>query len=172
MNKQRLAHWYEQLEILEKSGVVGDAYGGTMHLDADVDWEVIFSFYEYITEVYKELPLWANAFIQIYSWQYQNFYEGLSTYYENLYEHTGYDSIMSTREFLAKEGYEKLAECYNHVLFEEDIYSLEEIGESFRKAEAWIGENDKVIQDFYIDVLKRHRKELEDEKDDRSKSGE
>lgn len=74
MDKQRLAHRYEQLEILEKSGVVGDAYEGTMHLDIDVDWEVIFSFYEYITEVYEELPDWANAFIQIYSWQYQNFY--------------------------------------------------------------------------------------------------
>ncbi len=161
MDKQKLTQWYEKLDYLEQSGIVGNAYGGTPSIETDAVWEIVDMFYEFIAEEYEELPDWANAFVQIYSWQFQNFHEGLTTYYENFYEYTDYDSIMSTREFLTKEGYEKLAQCYNYVLFEEDTYSLDEIRESFQKTCKWIGDNEQIIQDFYIDVLKKHRGQLE-----------
>ena len=158
ITQETLEEWYIELEKLEQSDIVGTAYGCGIWdvIETDADWEYITMFFEFITDYYDELPDWANTFFQIYCWQFQNFHEGLDTYYEDFYGGTDYESIMRAREFLTKEGYDLLASCYNHVLFEEDVYSLEQIAESFQNTAKWIGEHDKVVQDFYIDVLKKH----------------
>lgn len=146
--------YYKRLLELEASGEVGNVYGGSANIKAD--WYVLDDIYEYICGKYKEMPDWANAFIQIYSWQFQRYYEGLRGYYENFYGNTDYDSVKRAGLFLEQAGYTELASAYNQVFLDEQPYAVEKISSMFPNIGNWMDEHEEVIQKFYFDVLKRY----------------
>lgn len=155
---------YERLQELVESNAVVNFYGGCV--DDSVDAEIVDDFYIYLVEKYgEEWPDWANAYIQVYSWEYQAFYEGLITYYTNFYQHTDYESIQRAAEYLTKSGYREVADCYNKTMFDGGNYDSKnewskETWNLIRKAEEWIGDNQKIIMDCCIDILVKHKQEL------------
>lgn len=155
---------YERLQRLVKTNAVVNFYGGCV--DDRVDAEILDDFYIFLVEKYEEWPDWVNAYIQVYSWEYQAFYEGLITYYTNFYQHTDYESIQRTAQYLTEAGYEEVAKVYNKTMFDGRKYHNEyeqwpeEIWKLVRQAEQWIGDNEKTIMDCCIDILMRHKEEL------------
>ncbi len=149
---------YKRLLGLEKLNEIGNVYCGSDTLEAD--WLVFYDIYEYIYEKYEEweeLPDWANAYVQIFSWQFQRYHEGVDTYYENFYENTDYNSVKRAGIFLEQVGYSELALGYNQVFTEgkwEEHYILEKLDTPY--IEKWIDENEEIIQKFYFDVLKKY----------------
>ena len=113
---------YERLQELVDSNAVVNFYGGC--IDDSVDAEIVDDFYIFLVEKYEEQwPDWANAYIQVYSWEYQAFYEGLITYYTDFYQHTDYESIQRAAKYLTEAGYEEVAGVYNKTVFDGKKYN-------------------------------------------------
>ncbi len=63
--------WYRGLRQIQDRGEIGNAYNGCGSIMSELN-DVLDNFYEYILEKYEDcMPLWAEAFIQIYNWQFQ-----------------------------------------------------------------------------------------------------
>lgn len=153
-NENMVENYYKRLIELEAMGEIGTAYGGSEN--AEADWSVFDDILEFLCEEYEELPDWANAFIQVYLWQFQRYYEGLEVYYENFYGNTDYDSVKRAGTFLDKAGYTELASVYNQVFGDGEPYLADKIRDLFPDMRNWMDEHQKVIQEFYFDVLKRN----------------
>jgi len=167
MKKEELTALYARLTELKELDEEGNVYGGSASIDAD--WYVLDDFFEQLPKLYKEVPDWVNAYYQVYMWEFQAFYEGLSGYYANFYKSTDYDSIQKTARYLSENGYEAIAECYNYVMFDAGKFPEsekwppewpDEIYEKVIHAESWIENHQIEIRDFFFDVLFRHQDEL------------
>ena len=75
---------YSGLRRIQNRGETGNAYGGCGTVDEDRD--VLGDFFDYVVEKYEDsMPPWAEAFMQVFSWQFQTLHEGAETYYSNEY---------------------------------------------------------------------------------------
>ncbi|MCI8407744.1 MAG: hypothetical protein HFJ09_00505 [Lachnospiraceae bacterium] len=68
-------------------------------------------FFELLFEDYKDdhMPDWSEAYMQLYSWQFQCFHEGIQTYYEN----TGKENTLKAVAYLQEMGFKELAYVMN-----------------------------------------------------------
>lgn len=162
MNSTAINQLYERLHTLKRSNTVGNVYNGSSSIYND--FSVFDDFLELLPKLYDQLPDWANAYIQIYSWQYQAFHEGLSGYYENFYGNTDYTSIQKTADFLASSNYTELSQRYGYTMFDSRQYQgtiyPKEIRERISDAETWIVNNQKCVLNFYFDILMGHQAEM------------
>lgn len=139
--------FYERLEKLKEANIIANVYGGF-----DEDVEVLTDFLEFLCKYFKEkMPNWVNAYIQLYSWEFQRYHEGLDTYYENLYGNTDSKSIQKAVEYLQHEGYKEIAVQLIAGLSDNKLIA---------NVEKWIDENQECIYDCYIDLLINHKNEL------------
>ena len=71
------------------------------------------TFFDYVVEKYEDsMPPWAEAFMQVFSWQFQTLHEGAETYYSNEYGDSDYVTITRVAAFLRENGYDEIAEPY------------------------------------------------------------
>ena len=73
--------------------------------------EQIMYFCELLFEDYKDdhMTDWAEAYMQLYSWQFQCFHEGIQTYYEN----TDQENTLKVVAYLQEIGFQELADVMN-----------------------------------------------------------
>ena len=75
---------YSGLRRIQNRGETGNAYGGCGTVDEDRD--VLGDFFDYVVEKYEDsMPPWEEAFMQVFSWQFQTLHEGAESYYSNEY---------------------------------------------------------------------------------------
>lgn len=157
---------YEGLKRVQNRGDIGNAYSGCGSITEE-DNDVLDCFYEYILEKYGNLmPSWAEAFVQIYSWQFQTLHEGDCVYYENSYGGSDQETILRTADYLHKNGYFELEKLYVSPikLYIPDI--AERVCDNFSDEQTGIlpdaGEYShmEIVWRFYVDILEEHRKEL------------
>lgn len=149
---------YNGLARLKKKGEVLDAYGGSPDI-YEPDANILMEFYEYIVEHYEdELPVWAETFIQIFSWQYQTFHEGSITYYENFYGHTDYQKIIKVAEYLQQNGYNGIVKPYVSPAFDCSNCDYPDNMKHFlAETEKWMYENEETVWYFYVDILEKNK---------------
>lgn len=153
-NQEIIKEYYNRLEELKKSNVIVNVYGC---FDADV--EVLGDFMEFFYVYFKEnIPDWINAYMQLHSWQFQRYHEGVNTYYENLYENTDYESILKAAEYLSKTGHKELAErlkapAYEGAESDSKPCPIENYGKLLIETEKWIDDNEECIFDCYLELL-------------------
>lgn len=160
-NHDMIKELYNRLEELKKTNVIVNVYEGF-----DVDAEVLGDFTEFFYVNFKEnTPDWINAYMQLHSWQFQRYHEGVDTYYENLYENTDYESILRAAEYLTKTGKKELAERLKAPAYEgaEDHSRpcpIEHYGKLLVETEEWIDNNEECIFDCYLELLFENKSSL------------
>lgn len=150
---------YRGLKQLQERGEIGNAYSGCGSIMSELN-DILDCFYEYILEKYGDaMPLWAETFVQIYSWQFQTLHECASAYYENFYGCSDYQTIIKVADYLRKNGYHEIAEPYvsADVDCERYQYPTDKV---HLLPDDWIDNNDEAIWNFYVDLLERHKEEL------------
>ena len=101
---------YSDLRQIQNREETGKAYDGCGTVE---DWDVLVEFFEYVAEKYKDsMSPWAEAFMQVVSWQFQTMYEGAETYYSNEYGDSDYVTITRVAAYLRENGYDEIAEPY------------------------------------------------------------
>lgn len=149
---------YGGLRRLQDRGETGNAYGGCGTVESEFD--VLDDFYECILKKYEDfMPPWAEAFTQVYSWQFQTIHEGAKTYYENFYGGSDYETILRVSDYLRKNEYNELAKLYASAAIdckgdkypEDKAYLLPDI-----RSDNYI----ETVWNFYVDILEKHKKEL------------
>ena len=157
---------YEGLKRVQDRGEIGNAYNGCGSITEE-DNDVLDCFYEYVLEKYENLmPPWAEAFVQIYSWQFQSLHEGDCVYYENDYGESDQETILRTADYLHKNGYSELEKLYVSPikLYIPDLIGL--VGdESIENQTGFlpdVGEYShmEIVWRFYVDLLEKHKEEL------------
>lgn len=151
---------YQGLNRLRDNSEIGNAYEGCGTDFENPDSSVLADFFWYITQKYKNsIPLWAEAFIQIYNWQFQTMHECVKNYYENLYGDSEYKTIIKIAGYLQENGYCEIAEPYiaAAVDCEDCNYPKEMI---HLLPDNWIHDNEEIIWDFYVDILEKHKSDL------------
>jgi hypothetical protein len=145
---------FQRLEKLPKRTSRITAYGS----DVDIDGEVLMDFYELFCENCKDcksdIKDYENAFIQLYSWQFQCFHEGITTYYENFYGGNEKEAIASAVNLLEREGYKELAKQLNSGLDNSEDENV------FENIEKWIEDNNEVIYAAYIGLLLKNKESI------------
>ncbi len=145
-----LAQLYESIDRLKEKGVVVNAYGGSGN-PYDPDDAVLGEFMEYIYVSHpKDRPDWLEAFYQVLNWQYQAFYEGVATFYEDSYGLSPYGLQVKTVDFLEKQGYPEIAELFRKGMTPKNQGVYQEIY-------TWIGERQDEVWRFCLDILEKHR---------------
>ena len=140
---------YEGLKRIQDRGEIGTAYS-----------EELYDFFEYIIDKYEDdMPLWAEAFFQIYSWQYQTIHECSRAYYENFYGDSEYENIIKVADYLRENGYNEIVEPYASAAVECERYQYPE-DKVHLLPDDWIDNNDEAIWNFYVDILEKHKEEL------------
>ena len=155
---------YKGLKQIQDRGEIGNAYNGCGSLASEFNG-TLDCFYEYILEKYEEpMPLWAEAFVQIYSWQFQTMHECAEAYYENFYGGSAYPVIIRVADYLRENGYLEIAEPYAAAAVdcERCHYPVEK---AHLLPDQWISGNEEAVWNFYVDVLEKHRDELVKQKD-------
>ncbi len=138
-------------------GVIGNAYGGCGYGFDESDINVLDDFFEYIIEKYEHsMPLWAEAFIQVYSWQFQTLHECAETYYENLYGDSDYKTIKRVAGYLWEHGYDTIAQPYEAAAVDCKRYQYPE-EKAHLLPDDWISNNDEIIWNFYVDILIKYK---------------
>lgn len=151
MEGKNLKEYYERLDNLLSANIIVDAYS--------VDEDILFDFYELFCELsQEELPIWAESYIQLYSWQFQNYHEGVDGYYDNFYEHTSSENIKKAGKYLKEIGCSQVAEYLLmavHTLTWDEMSSeeKEKYKEELCVISDWIYENREIIFKAYIDIL-------------------
>lgn len=87
---------YQQLQWLMDRNEIADAWGNESDEDGNISEGLLGDFYFFLDELFNgnaDKTAWVFMYLQIYSWQYQPFYEGVITYYENLYKNDTADGI-------------------------------------------------------------------------------
>lgn len=160
-NSKKLYEYYNRLDNLIMTGVNENVYGVY-----DVDEEILSDFFELFCEYPKENePDWLETYIQLYSWQFQNYHEGVETYYENLYEFTGYNEIKKAENYLKSIGYIDLARYIalpnSKVPFEKKtLEEKEQYKRNIINVTDWIESNNEIIFKAYVDILIRNKNEI------------
>lgn len=113
----------KRLEKVKNSGEILNAYG-----NGEVEDEyILYDIYMFFIENFGNTDIeWINVYVQIFSWQYQSFYEGAETYYTNLYEYTDYKTIINTNSFLKCQGFYEISAIYFLPAHDYSIYQNEE----------------------------------------------
>lgn len=149
---------YLGLGRIQARGEIGNAYGGCGTVEEDVD--VLADFFDYIIEKYENfLPPWAEAFTQIFSWQFQTLHECAKAYYENFYGDSGYETILRVVDYLQKNGYDELVKPYASAAVDCKRYEYPSDREHLLPDD-WIYNNEKTVWNFYVDILEKHSEEL------------
>lgn len=149
---------YKGLTRIQNRGEIGNAYGGCGTVLSDID--VLGDFYDYIVEKYEDsTPLWAEAFIQIFSWQFQTIHECAETYYKNFYGNSEYKTIIRVADYLRENGYNEIAEPYALAAVDCERYQYPE-EKAHLLPDGWIDNNEEAVWNFYVDILEKHKEEL------------
>lgn len=149
---------YRKLDCIEARGEIGNAYGGCGMVEEDSD--VLVEFFDHIMEKYKDsMPLWAEAFTQIFSWQFQTMHEGAESYYENFHGNSGYETIVRVADYLRENGYNEIAEPYSAAAVDCKRYEYPK-DKLHLLPDNWINNNEEAVWDFYVKILRKHREEL------------
>lgn len=149
---------YKGLKRIKDRGEIGNAYGGCGTVLSDID--VLDNFYDYIIDKYEDsTPLWVEAFIQIYSWQFQTLHESAEAYYENLYGNSEYKTIMKVTDYLRENGYNEIAEPYALAAVDCERYQYPK-EKAHLLPDDWIDNNEEAVWNFYVDILEKHKEEL------------
>ncbi len=142
---------FQRLEKLPKRTSRITAYG----CDIDMDGEVLMDFYELFCKSREgDGKDYENAFIQLYSWQFQCFHEGISTYYENFYGGNEKEAIASAVNLLEREGYKEIAKQLNSGLDNTEDENV------FINIEKWIEDNNEEIYAAYIGLLLKNKESI------------
>lgn len=152
---------YKGLERVLDKGGIGDAYSGCVSME-DEDNGVLDCFFEYVSEKYGDfMPPWAEAFIQIYSWQFQSIHEGDSVYYTNGYGISDSETIYRTADYLHKNGYHEIEKLYVSPM---KMYCPVMIGLEKEPTDCLpdvrAEEHMKIVWRFYVDILQEYKEEL------------
>ncbi len=151
--------WYRGLRQIQDRGEIGNAYNGCGSIMSELN-DVLDNFYEYILEKYEDcMPLWAEAFIQIYSWQFQTMHECAETYYENFYGNSEYQTIIKVANYLGKNGYNEIAEPYACAAVDCERYQYP-ADKAYLLPDDWIDNHEETIWNFYVDILETHKEDL------------
>lgn len=154
MEDNRLKEYYNRLNNLISTKVIVDAYSAD-----EVDGDILCDFYELFCEFpQEEIPIWAESYIQLYSWQFQNYHEGIDGYYDNFYGHTSCENINKAGKYLKEIGYPQVAE---YLLMAVHKLTWDEMSEDERETykeelcriSDWIYANREIIFKAYIDIL-------------------
>lgn len=161
---------YRGLDRLQENGEIGDAYSGCGEEIEGPDYYVLMDFLEYIEERYFEYteerykvkestPLWAEAFVQIFNWQFDTIHEWAKAYYENFYGDSEYKTIIKVADYLRENGYHEIAEPYAAAAVDCKRNNYPEEMTHLLPDE-WIYNNDEIIWNFYVDILTKHKQDL------------
>lgn len=151
---------YQALERIQKKGIILHAWSGE---NADPkDGMVLMEFADFFLDYYHgEWPMWAEAFYQIFSWQYQSFHEGVKGYYDNFYGGSDYQTIKKVAEFLQSNGYIELSKQYALGAVDCERYKYpEEKKDIAKQIDKWLNWNLEPVFHFYVDVLEKNKAEL------------
>ena len=108
------------------------------------EYDVLLSFYEaiYEDELYEDDI--ANAFIQLYSIDFQSKHEGIDTFYENFYEDNKRNDVLRACQWLNQNEFKLLSGI---------IQAGYENSEKEGEASEWIYNNPKVIYSAYRKIM-------------------
>ncbi len=149
---------YSGLRRIQNRGETGNAYGGCGTVDEDRD--VLGDFFDYVVEKYEDsMPPWAEAFMQVFSWQFQTLHEGAETYYSNEYGDSDYVTITRVTAFLRENGYDEIAESYGLAAADCEQYQYPE-DKIDLLPDDWIETHEQVVWDFYVDILEKHKEDF------------
>ena len=158
---------YEGLKRIQDKGEIANAYNGYGDI-MDDDNYVLEYFYDEILERYEDdFPSWAEAFIQVYSWQFQSLHESEETYYENHYGNSEPEAICRTANYLHKNGYHELQRLYVSPIkvYLPDITGIaEDVFIDDQKSLPEVRSDEhmemEIVWHFYVDILEAHQAEL------------
>ena len=154
---------YKGLKQVQDRGEIGNAYNGCGSIMSELN-DVLDCFYEYILEKYDEpMPLWAEAFVQIYSWQFQTMHECAEAYYENFYGGSDYQTIIRVADYLRENGYHEIVEPYAAAAVDCKRYHYP-AEKAHLLPDDWIDDNKEAIWNFYVTILEKHKEELEQQR--------
>lgn len=164
---QELEETIEEIKRLkeEQNGEIDDE-----QIPTSLDLGVVTDTNEYILNHFKNKPrpIWAEAFHQIYGWQFSILYEGIDVYYENVYEENDYKTIMKVGQYLKENGYAEFYEYYVAPAIDckPNEYPTDEEYPAWRanlkKTEEWAVEvkNLEMVWNFYVDILTKNKAAL------------
>lgn len=149
---------YQGLRRIQARGEIGNAYGGCGTVEEESN--VLVDFFECIMEKYKDsMPLWAEAFIQIFDWQFQTFHEGAESYYSNFYGNSEYATIIRTADYLNENGYDEIWKPYISAAVDCERYQYPK-EKTHLLPDDWMNKNEKTVWNFYVNILEKHADEL------------
>lgn len=149
---------YLGLMRIQARGEIGNAYGGCGTVEEDSD--VLVDFFDCIMEKYKDaLPPWAEAFTQIFSWQFQTFHEGAESYYENFYGDSDYATIIRVAGYLRDNGYHEIEKPYVSAAVDCERCKYPK-DRRHLLPDDWMDENEETVWNFYVTILEKHADEL------------
>mgnify|MGYP006919473843 CR=1 FL=1 len=131
--------------------------------------ETLPDFHEYMVKYYnKNRPIWAEAFQQIYIWQFVALYkseQGLIDYYDMFRENNSCNIIVAVSKYLKENGYCNIYKYYVApiVTYHQQKSKYFEYPHSIlQKTRDWIvtEEGQKIVWNFYVDVLEKNKLEL------------
>lgn len=121
---------------------------------------MLVDFFDCIMEKYKDaLPPWAEAFTQIFSWQFQTFHEGAESYYENFYGDSDYATIIRVAGYLRDNGYHEIEKPYVSAAVDCERCKYPK-DRPHLLSDDWMDENEKTVWNFYVIILEKHADEL------------
>jgi len=160
--KRQMKKLLKRLKNVKNSGVILNAYG---NLEAEDEY-ILSDIYEFFVEHFEDTDIeWIKAYIQIFSWQFQSFHEGIITYYTNLYEYTDYETIMKTSSYLKNHGFYEILDIYSLPAHDYSIYEREsEIPESWvdeiKQVDKWIDSHEEIVFNCLCDLCIMNKEEI------------
>ena len=149
---------YQRLRRIQARDEIGNAYGGCGTVEEESN--VLVDFFEWIMEKSKDsMPFWAEAFIQIFGWQFQTFHEGAESYYSNFYGNSEYAAIIRTADYLNENGYDEIWKPYISAAVDCERYKYPK-EKTHLLPDDWMNENEKTVWNFYVNILEKHADEL------------
>lgn len=154
---------YARLMCLKASGNVVDVWGDD---DGAGNEGVLGDIFEFLFDNFgKDQIDWVDAYIQIYSWEYETFHEGSITYYSNFYGDSDYATIIKTANYIKSCG---LSEIYKVYISAAHDYSAYEDWRQYPKTwceqakqvQKWIYQNEDQIFHCMMMILVDNMKEM------------
>ncbi len=153
---------WQRLEKIKSSGIVLNAYSGDIY---EEDYDILSNLYDFFCEHFEQLDTWwISTYMQIFSWQFQSYHEGVDTYYTNFYGASDYNTIRKTADYLRIYGYDEISKWYSlgvhdYSQYEDEKYPEEWIAE-IKEIDKWIDSNEEIIFRCMIDLLLKYKEEL------------
>ncbi|MDS0525167.1 hypothetical protein NNC19_05690 [Clostridium sp. SHJSY1] len=150
--KKELQEFHKRIEEVKVLGIVLNSY--TTSIDVE-DNDILFDLYEFFCEHLEEIQNQCiSVYIQIYSWQFQSYHEGVSTYYTNFYGNSDYDTIQKTDDYLKKSTYSELSKWYSLGVHDYSNYINKKYPNGWvnetKIIDEWIQYNEKIIFEFML----------------------